>query len=111
MSRNALPAVVAGVVASLLAACSLAPPYKPPKTEEVAQFKEAGDWMPAQPADAQQRGQWWAVFTDPKLNELEIQLNTANPDLQAAVARFVQARAIARQDVSSEFPKIGRAHV
>jgi NodT family efflux transporter outer membrane factor (OMF) lipoprotein len=95
------------VVASLLAACSLAPPYHPPKTEEVAQFKEAGDWMPAQPADAQQRGDWWQVFSDSKLNELETQLDTANPDLQAAVARFAQARAVARQDVSAEFPTLG----
>ena len=107
MNRNVFPAVVACVAASLLAACSLAPPYKPPQTEEVAQFKEAGDWMPAQPADAQQRGDWWQVFSDPNLNELETQLNTANPDLQAAVARFVQARAVARQDVSSEFPTLG----
>ena len=107
MNRNVLPAVVAGVVASLLAACSLAPPYKPPKTEEVAQFKEAGDWMPAQPADAQQRGDWWQVFGDPKLNELETQLDAANPDLQAAVARFAQARAVARQDVSAEYPSLG----
>jgi len=107
VNRKVLPAVVAGVVASLLAACSLAPPYKPPQTEAVAQFKEAGDWMPAQPADAQQRGDWWQVFSDPKLDELETQLNTANPDLQAAVARFVQARAVARQDVSAEFPTVG----
>jgi NodT family efflux transporter outer membrane factor (OMF) lipoprotein len=107
VNRKVLPAVVASVVASILAACSLAPPYKPPQTEEVAQFKEAGDWMPAQPADAQQRGDWWEVFSDSKLNELETQLNTANPDLQAAVARFVQARAVARQDVSSEFPTLG----
>ena len=107
MNRKVFPAVVAGVAASMLAACSLAPPYKPPQTEEVAQFKEAGDWMPAQPADAQQRGDWWQVFSDPNLNELETQLNTANPDLQAAVARFVQARAVARQDVSSEFPTLG----
>jgi NodT family efflux transporter outer membrane factor (OMF) lipoprotein len=107
VNRSALAAaVVVGVAASLLGACTLAPAYKPPATEEVAQFKEAGDWMPAQPADAQQRGQWWEVFTDPKLNELETQLNTANPDLQAAVARFVQARAIARQDVSNEFPTV-----
>jgi NodT family efflux transporter outer membrane factor (OMF) lipoprotein len=107
VNRNALPAVLMGAAASLLGACSLAPPYKLPATEEVANFKEAGDWMPAQPADTQQRGQWWEVFTDPKLNDLESQLNTANPDLQAAVARFVQARAILRQDVSNEFPTLG----
>jgi outer membrane protein, multidrug efflux system len=96
-----------GVAASLLAACSLAPPYKPPATAEVANYKEAGDWLPAQPADAQQRGPWWEVFGDPQLNELEHQLDKANPDLQAAVARFEQARAIAREEVSNEFPTLG----
>ena len=107
VNRAALSAVVAVTVASVLAACSLAPPYKPPATEEVASFKEAGDWMPAKPADADQRGQWWGVFNDPKLNELEDKLDASNPDLQAAVARFVEARAVARQDVSSEFPTLG----
>ena len=95
------------LVASLLSACSLAPRYKPPATEEVTRYKEAGDWAPAQPADGQQRGSWWEVFGDPKLNALEKQLNAANPDLQAAVARFEQARAVARQDNSNEFPTLG----
>src|ERR1700679_1532411 len=76
-------------------------------TEEVTRYKEAGDWAPAQPADSQQRGPWWEVFGDPKLNALERQLNVANPDLQAAVARFDQARADARQDISNEFPTLG----
>ena len=107
MSHRTLPALAAGVAASLLAACSLAPAYQPPATEEVPSFKEAGDWMPAQPADAHQRGPWWEVFDDQKLNALEQQLNAANPDLQAAVARFQQARAVARQDVSNEFPTLG----
>jgi NodT family efflux transporter outer membrane factor (OMF) lipoprotein len=116
VSLTVCRALAAGAVAaSLLAACSLAPAYKPPATAEVAHYKEAGDWMPAQPADAQQRGPWWEVFADPKLNDLESQLahgsaagfDTANPDLQAAVARFEQARAIARQEVSNEFPTLG----
>jgi NodT family efflux transporter outer membrane factor (OMF) lipoprotein len=107
VSQKTLPSLAAGIAASLLAACSLAPAYKPPATEEVPSFKEAGDWMPAQPADARQRGPWWEVFDDPKLNSLEQQLNAANPDLQAAIARFQQARAIARQDVSNEFPTLG----
>jgi NodT family efflux transporter outer membrane factor (OMF) lipoprotein len=63
--------------------------------------------MSAQPADAQERGPWWSVFADPKLSDLENRLNAANPDLQAAVARFEEARAVARQDVSNEFPTLG----
>jgi NodT family efflux transporter outer membrane factor (OMF) lipoprotein len=107
VSDKTLPSLAAGVAASLLAACSLAPAYKPPATEAVPSFKEAGDWMPAQPADARQRGTWWEVFEDSKLSALEQQLNAANPDLQAAIARFQQARAVARQDISNEFPTLG----
>jgi NodT family efflux transporter outer membrane factor (OMF) lipoprotein len=107
VSRNVLRTLATAAVAGVLAACSLAPAYKSPATEEVAQYKEAGDWVPAQPADAQQRGAWWEVFGDPKLTDLEKQLETSNPDLQAAVARFQQARAIAREEVSNEFPTLG----
>jgi outer membrane protein, multidrug efflux system len=96
-----------GLVASLLSACSLAPTYKTPATEEVTRYKEAGDWAPARPADDQQRGPWWEVFADPKLNALEEHLSASNPDLQAAMARFEQARAVARQDISNEFPTLG----
>jgi NodT family efflux transporter outer membrane factor (OMF) lipoprotein len=92
----------------MLSACSLAPPYKPPATAPVAGYKEAaGDWMPAHPAQAGSAGPWWGVFGDPTLDDLERQLDGANPDLQAAVARFQQARAIARQEVSNEFPALG----
>jgi NodT family efflux transporter outer membrane factor (OMF) lipoprotein len=91
----------------LLSACSLAPAYKPPPTEEVASYKEAGDWLPAEPADAGSATAWWEVFGDPTLGDLEGKLNAANPDLLAAVARFEQARAIARQEISNEFPTLG----
>jgi NodT family efflux transporter outer membrane factor (OMF) lipoprotein len=92
----------------VLGACSLAPAYKAPAPPQVASYKEAaGDWLPAQPEDAGSRAAWWEVFGDPALGELEQRLNTANPDLQAAVARFQQARAIARQAISNEFPTLG----
>ena len=105
MRRLGLPLV--GVAASLLGACSLAPAYKPPPTEEVASYKEAGDWLPAQPAEAGSGTAWWEVFGDPTLGDLEKKLDTANPDLLAAVARFEQACAIARQEISNELPTLG----
>jgi NodT family efflux transporter outer membrane factor (OMF) lipoprotein len=95
-----------GLVATL-SACSLAPPYKPPVTQDVASYKEAGDWLPAEPTSAGSNAAWWEVFGDPTLGDMERQLNTANPDLQAAIARFQQARAIARQETSNEFPTLG----
>jgi outer membrane protein, multidrug efflux system len=94
------------MAAVLLDGCSLAPKYQAPAAPEIASFKEAGDWAPAAPADAQPRGPWWQAFGDPKLNELERQLNEANPDVRAAVARFEEARAVALHARSDLFPTV-----
>jgi NodT family efflux transporter outer membrane factor (OMF) lipoprotein len=94
--------------AGSLAGCSLAPRYQPPAVAPVERFKEAGDWMPALPAaDSQPRGTWWEAFSDPRLSELEKSLMGGNPDLHAAIARFEQARALARQARSNVYPTLG----
>jgi outer membrane protein, multidrug efflux system len=104
---NRLP-YVAGVVVAVLSGCSLAPKYRPPPPPaEVATYEEAGDWMPAAPADATPRGAWWEAFGEPTLNELERELTESNPDLRAAVARFEQARGLAIQTRSNIFPSVG----
>jgi multidrug efflux system outer membrane protein len=107
VSSGAVRVATLAATVLLLGGCSLAPHYEPPKTAEVAKFKETGDWLPAAPSDAQPRGQWWEAFSDSRLNDLEKQLNEANPDLRAAVARFDQARAIAVQARSNVFPTLG----
>lgn len=100
--------LVCGAVAAVLGACSLAPTYVPPKLDQdVASFKEAGDWAPAAPADDKPRTDWWQAFGDPKLDELQDQLRISNPDLRAALARFQQARALAGQARSAQFPTVG----
>jgi outer membrane protein, multidrug efflux system len=100
-------AVTVCVAAALLSGCSLAPKYRPPPAPEVTNYKEAGDWMPATPADAAPRGPWWEAFGEPMLNDLERQLVESNPDLHAAVARFEQARGLAIQARSNIFPTVG----
>lgn len=102
-----LAAVAAAVGATLaLAACSLAPHYEKPQTPQVGHFVEAGDWMPAHPADGVPRGIWWQTFDEPTLDDLEQRLFTSNPDLQAAVARFSEARAVVLNSRSQEFPTL-----
>ena len=99
------PLVALGVTA-LLSACSLAPKYDVPAVQPVEAYKEAGEWMPAKPADTDPRGRWWLAFGDPKLDELQQQLHDSSQDLRAAVARFEQARAIARRARSDIFPSL-----
>ncbi len=92
---------------ALSGGCSLAPKYSVPATPEVSSYKEAGEWAPARPADAQPRGPWWEAFGDPTLSGLERELTEANPDLRAAVARFEEARGAAIRAHSDLFPTVG----
>jgi NodT family efflux transporter outer membrane factor (OMF) lipoprotein len=107
MRVHRLTPLLAAVLAS---ACSLAPDYQAPAAPASAGFKEAAQpvagWQVAQPSDAAPRGNWWAVFADPKLDELQTQLASASPDLRAAFARYEQARAVARQSASSLYPSL-----
>jgi NodT family efflux transporter outer membrane factor (OMF) lipoprotein len=96
-------------VAVSLAGCSLAPPYAPPATPIATAYKEQGPWTPAAPADAQPRGQWWAMFSDPVLDDLEARAEKANPGLAAAVAAYDQARALAAQARAGLVPEVDGA--
>ncbi|MGO4377146.1 efflux transporter outer membrane subunit [Pseudoduganella sp. RAF19] len=95
------------LAAAGLSACSLAPTYQTPQTPAVEQYKEAGDWQPAQPADATVRGAWWTVFGDQQLNALQQRAATSNLGLQAAAARYAQARAVADEGGAALFPVVG----
>jgi multidrug efflux system outer membrane protein len=107
-------AAASGLLLMLLAACSVEPTYKRPDAPVPAAFKEApvidakdaGRWMPAQPADDAHRGEWWTVFGDATLNDLEKQAAAANQDLKAAAARVQQSRALQQAARSALFPSL-----
>ncbi|MGZ8294765.1 MAG: TolC family protein, partial [Telluria sp.] len=102
---NALTTRIAPLLAALLlAACSTAPELTQPEIDMPAAFKEpsqplvaadGSSWKPAQPAEAQARGQWWLAFNDSALNALIFDATRANANLAVAAARVKQARAIA----------------
>ena len=99
------------MMALVLAGCATAP--KPPdvKIALPAAYKEAATvdasrWKPAQPAEYQARGDWWLVFQDAQLNELEQQARTASPDLAAAAARVKAARATLGINQASRLPQV-----
>lgn len=100
------------VAALLLAGCSVAPIYRKPDMPTGAGFKEAiaasesSSWKIAEPSDALARGQWWTVFDDPVLNELQAQAARANPSLQAGLARLAQARAVTGVAESERWPQV-----
>lgn len=94
-----------------VAGCNLAPPYVTPSATGPAPFptayKETPGWMAATPGDDRPRGPWWTPFRDPVLDRLEAQVPTANPTLQAALAAYDQARALAAEAGSYLTPTVG----
>jgi NodT family efflux transporter outer membrane factor (OMF) lipoprotein len=89
-----------------LTGCSLAPPYAPPQIAMPTAYKETGPWTPASPADAAPRGPWWTVYGDETLNRLEQKIESGNPDLAMALARYDEARANLAQARAALVPEL-----
>jgi NodT family efflux transporter outer membrane factor (OMF) lipoprotein len=90
--------------ALLLSACAVGPDYHRPATDVPAAYKEAGNWKPASPDDAGNRGSWWSVYNDPVLDGLENQVAVSNQNLKASEAAYRQADAIVQETRASLFP-------
>lgn len=100
----------------LLASCTVGPKYARPAVQTPPAYKEASvteaagaNWAPAQPNDGAIRGNWWEIFNDPTLNELEEKAAASNQNIAAAAANFVAARALVRETRSQYFPTVGTA--
>jgi multidrug efflux system outer membrane protein len=97
----------------LLAGCAVGPDYKRPEATTIpaaytgATNSGATDgWKVAQPQGQLPKGNWWEIFGDPELNDLEIQAAAANQQLKIAVARFAEARAQMDVTRSGLFPNV-----
>lgn len=88
-------------------AFDLAPRYEPPEYVVPASWKGASPFVEATPSDDELRTDWWKLFNDPVLNKLEEQAMAANPDLQAAAERFVQARDVMMKARAQYLPHLG----
>ena len=94
-------------VFALLAACEpVGPNYVRPEVAIPAQLTEAEPWQVGVPQDTIGRGDWWTVFNDPMLNNLQVEAVKQNPDLKAVAARVLQAQALAGISTSYLYPEI-----
>jgi len=86
------------------AACTVGPNYERPPAPEPARYKELKGWKRAEPSDSIDRGAWWAVFRDAKLDELEPQVEISNQTVAAAEAAYRQALAFIKEAQAGFFP-------
>ena len=105
MARGLVPALAL----MLLSGCAVGPDYQRPEATLIpdAYVGPGNDWKIADPQAHLPRGNWWEIFGDAELNQLEADAMAANQDLKAAVSRFSQARASANVAESALFPRLG----
>ncbi|EHH69681.1 efflux transporter outer membrane subunit [Gluconobacter morbifer] len=77
-----------------LSACDLAPAYHQPNFVIPGNWQGQAPFAIATPADTALPEDWWTMFHDPLLNDLESRATSDNGDIQAAAERFIQARAL-----------------
>jgi NodT family efflux transporter outer membrane factor (OMF) lipoprotein len=89
-----------------LAGCMVGPDYVRPTAPVPTQYKGAGDWKVAQPADDAPRGAWWEAYNDAELNALEAQVDVSNQTILGAEAKVRQANAATDAARAALFPVV-----
>jgi NodT family efflux transporter outer membrane factor (OMF) lipoprotein len=97
-----------------LAGCDLAPHYERPKTDSAGPFKEAvpgapaatQGWKVAEPNDTLPRGNWWELYHDPQLNDLESRVAVSNQTVAQAEANYRVAHAMLAEARAGLFPSV-----
>jgi multidrug efflux system outer membrane protein len=96
-------ALAAALGTLALGGCAVGPDYHRP---QMADLPTDWHWRKADPRDDAPKGDWWTLFHDPQLNDLESRAIAGNTDLQQAVARVDSSRAQARLQGAAFFPTL-----
>src|SRR6476646_4190761 len=95
------------LVCLLLAGCMVGPDYKRPDAPAPVAFKELAGWKISQPADAIDKGAWWAVYHDPELDRLERMVEVSNQTVKQFEAQYRNAQALVAVDRAALFATLG----
>jgi NodT family efflux transporter outer membrane factor (OMF) lipoprotein len=95
LSRHVLRAGAASCLALMLCGCAVGPEFARPESglDNIALTPKGEYDGGAQPSDAGVPSQWWTLFNDPLLADLQSRAQAANLDLQVASTRIEQSRA------------------
>ena len=101
--RVATVAIALAGISVLAAGCAIGPNYKRPGVETPEHYKES----PGEAnAAAIQADQWWTLFNDTTLNDLEAQVVVSNQNLAVSEAAYRQAAAVIGEQRAGLFPSI-----
>jgi NodT family efflux transporter outer membrane factor (OMF) lipoprotein len=109
---RAVGRAVAALVAAMAAAgaqvsCAVGPNYHRPSASVPTVYKELPPgWKVSTPADERNRGDWWSIFNDPELDELERQVDISNQNVKQYEAEFREAVALLKEAEAQLYPTL-----
>jgi NodT family efflux transporter outer membrane factor (OMF) lipoprotein len=96
------------LAAFLLAGCApVGPNFERPAAIVSPQFKEIRGWKIATPRANESKGDWWSVFHDPELDQLERVVAVSNQTIKSDEANYRQALALIDEARAGLFPTVG----
>ncbi len=101
----------------LLAGCTVGPNYHRPTAPTAPSFKElaepvpppspaGGGWKQVAPNDSALRANWWEIYQDPQLDQLQQKVTVSNQTLKASFQQYTSARAAVQYYRSQFFPTV-----
>ncbi len=89
--------------------CSVGPKYQRPSAPTPPAYSDNGrngDWTHAQPQDAAARKNWWRIYGDGQLDQLEQRCAASNQSLLAAAEAYQQAHDMVLISKSALYPSV-----
>ena len=94
LSATVRPALhVLAILILGLSGCTTMAPYDKPVMQVPVNFKESKLWSAARVQADQVPDEWWLLFKDPTLDQLQVELAQGNQNLKNSVAQYQAARA------------------
>jgi NodT family efflux transporter outer membrane factor (OMF) lipoprotein len=92
-------------MALALTACKVGPNYRRPDAPVPAAYRELPPgWKLGVPQDTADRGDWWALFNDAELDQLERQVKVSNQNVKQYEAQYREAVALLKEAESQLYP-------
>jgi multidrug efflux system outer membrane protein len=94
-------------LAGVCTGCAVGPDYVRPTVATPTDWKPEAPWQVASPQDGTLKGEWWTLFGDSTLDDLEVKAMSANPTLKASVEHYQQSVAELGEAKSAMMPSVG----
>jgi len=110
MRAHSLSTAGAFLTILALAGCKeVGPNYKAPAMPAPPAYSDNGhngNWSVATPADTTIREDWWAIYQNAQLNDLEQRCANTNQNIAAALHAYEQAHDLVRENKASLYPTV-----